>query len=84
METLTLVPIQKKLINSEDMNADEIEWLNEYHARVFANAEPHIKDEAELAWLRDACAPLVETTSPRKRRGSSSRAESIDKRQKND
>ncbi|EER03146.1 Xaa-Pro aminopeptidase, putative [Perkinsus marinus ATCC 50983] len=84
METLTLVPIQKKLINTEDMNADEIEWLNDYHARVLANAEPHIKDEAELAWLRDACAPLVETTSPRKRRGSSSRAESIDKRQKND
>ncbi|KAF4652749.1 X-prolyl aminopeptidase (Aminopeptidase P) [Perkinsus olseni] len=83
METLTLVPIQKKLINVEEMTDEEIEWLDAYHARVLANTEPHIKDQAELAWLRDACAPLVET-SPRKRRGSAGRLTGVDKRQKSD
>lgn len=34
-ETLTLCPIDRKLIASELLNKDELEWLNAYHQLVF-------------------------------------------------
>ena len=33
-ETITLVPIQKKLIDPSLMSPDQIEWLNNYHKQV--------------------------------------------------
>ena len=59
-ETLTLVPIDRRLIASRLLNAAEIAWLDSYHARVRASLSgwPQL-DARERAWLADACRPLV-------------------------
>ncbi len=57
-ETLTVVPIDTRLIEPALMSADEIAWLDRYHARVAAEVAPLV-DEATRAWLARACAPLA-------------------------
>ncbi|MEO6433149.1 MAG: aminopeptidase P family protein [Sphingomicrobium sp.] len=56
-ETLTFVPITKKLIDAAMLSADERAWLDEYHAQVFAKLSPQLAG-ADLEWLEQACAPL--------------------------
>ncbi len=57
-ESLTLCPIDKAPIVREMMTQEEIQWLNDYHRRVFDTLSPHLSTE-EAAWLREACAPLT-------------------------
>ena len=54
---LTLCPIDKKPIIKEMMLPEEIEWLNQYHRRVFEQLSPRL-DDNEMEWLQEACAPL--------------------------
>ncbi|MBV8513391.1 MAG: aminopeptidase P family protein [Xanthobacteraceae bacterium] len=56
-ETLTLVPIDQRLIAPALLSADEAAWLNAYHARVRENLTP-LCDSATAAWLADATRPL--------------------------
>jgi Xaa-Pro aminopeptidase len=56
-ETLTLVPIDQRLIEPALLSADEIAWLNAYHARVRESLTP-LCDSATAAWLADATRPL--------------------------
>jgi Xaa-Pro aminopeptidase len=56
-ESLTLCPIDKAPILIEMMTQEEIQWLNDYHQRVFDTLSPHLSDD-EAAWLQVACAPL--------------------------
>ena len=56
-ESLTLCPIDKSPIVREMMLPEEIQWLNDYHQRVFDALSPHLSPE-ETAWLRKACAAL--------------------------
>jgi Xaa-Pro aminopeptidase len=56
-ETLTLAPIERRLIKASMLDRAELTWLNNYHARVLAIHEMALsKDEAD--WLKNACAPL--------------------------
>ena len=57
-ESLTLCPIDKAPILIEMMTQEEIQWLNDYHQRVFDTLSPHLSAE-EATWLREACAPLT-------------------------
>jgi len=57
-ETLSWAPIERALINRKMLSSAELEWLNNYHARVFAKISPRL-DRAEKAWLKQACARLV-------------------------
>jgi Xaa-Pro aminopeptidase len=56
-ETLTLVPIDKTLVDRDMLSGAEIEWCNAYHARVLEVLAPQLDGE-DLAWLEDACTPL--------------------------
>jgi Xaa-Pro aminopeptidase len=56
-ETLTVAPIDTRLIDASLLNADEIAWLNAYHARVREVLAPSL-DAATRAWLITATAPL--------------------------
>ena len=56
-ETLTLCPIEQRLINRQLLGKDEVLWLDAYHARVLKEVGDRL-DGAELDWLRHACAPL--------------------------
>jgi Xaa-Pro aminopeptidase len=52
-ETLTLAPIDQRLIMREMLTPDEAAWLNAYHARVFDELAP-LCDEPTRAWLSAA------------------------------
>ncbi len=56
-ETLTLAPIDRRLIVKELLDPDEIAWLDAYHARVCETIGPEV-DAATRAWLNHATAPL--------------------------
>ncbi|MEL6773273.1 MAG: aminopeptidase P family protein [Pseudomonadota bacterium] len=56
-ETLTLAPIDRRLIVAEMLDAAEHAWLDAYHARVAAEIGPLV-DAQTGAWLAAACAPL--------------------------
>jgi Xaa-Pro aminopeptidase len=56
-ETLTLAPIDRRLIEPEMLSGAELSWLNDYHARVRREVRPHV-DEATKVWLDGATAPL--------------------------
>ncbi|MGD9917619.1 MAG: M24 family metallopeptidase [Paenirhodobacter sp.] len=54
---LTWVPIDRRLILAEMLDAEERAWLDAYHADVFARIAPHVSP-ATRDWLESACAPL--------------------------
>jgi len=56
-ETLTLAPIDRRLIVKELLGADEIAWLDAYHAHVLQAIGPEVDAETR-AWLKQAAAPL--------------------------
>jgi Xaa-Pro aminopeptidase len=56
-ETLTLCPIDVNCIAIDLMTDDELNWLNEYHARVAAELAPLVSSEA-ASWLETATAPI--------------------------
>jgi len=56
-ETLTLAPIDRRLIDLNMLSADELSWLNDYHEKVRHAVRPHV-DEATKVWLDAATAPL--------------------------
>lgn len=58
-ETLTLVPIATNLVIIAMLTADEIAWINQYHAAIWEKLAPHLKDETSKAWLKAACQPLM-------------------------
>jgi Xaa-Pro aminopeptidase len=59
MEDLTLVPIQKKLVDVELLTDAELDSLNAYHQRVLKEVSPMLANEERvLEWLKEACAPL--------------------------
>jgi len=56
-ETLTLCPIERRLIDPALLDADERGWLDAYHARVREVLSAELEAEPR-AWLARACAPL--------------------------
>jgi Xaa-Pro aminopeptidase len=56
-ETLTLAPIDRKLIEVSLLSPAEIEWVNHYHGRVKAALQPLLDDTA-AKWLIEATATV--------------------------
>ncbi len=56
-ETLTFVPLDRRLIDATMLSVGEREWLDAYHAEVAAKLAPRVSDTAKL-WLATATAPL--------------------------
>jgi Xaa-Pro aminopeptidase len=56
-ETLTFTPIDLRLIEPAIMAADEIAWLNAYHAAVREKIGPNL-DAKMRAWLDNATRPI--------------------------
>jgi Xaa-Pro aminopeptidase len=56
-ETLTLCPIDTRCIDQSLMRADEIAWLNAYHATVRERLSPRVSGAA-LAWLLSRTEPV--------------------------
>ena len=56
-ETLTLAPIDRRLILVEALAPGERAWLNTYHAKVAAMIAPRVSEFAR-SWLIQACAAI--------------------------
>jgi Xaa-Pro aminopeptidase len=56
-ETLTLCPIDTRCIEKSLLSADDVEWLDRYHATVRARLAPRLEGPA-LAWLLERTRPL--------------------------
>ncbi|SIN86163.1 aminopeptidase P family protein [Vannielia litorea] len=56
-ETLTWVPIDRHLILPGMLSPGERDWLDSYHAEVWARVGPRVRGEVR-DWLRQATAPL--------------------------
>jgi len=56
-ETLTLVPIDRALVDAALLDQEERDWLNAYHARVMAELSPLLSGP-DRAWLVRATYPL--------------------------
>ncbi|MCG2839608.1 aminopeptidase P family protein [Sandaracinobacter sp. RS1-74] len=59
-ETITLAPIDKRLVEPALMTEAEIEWFDQYHARVREALQPLLSGAAK-EWLLDATAPLLQS-----------------------
>jgi Xaa-Pro aminopeptidase len=57
-ETLTLAPMDRRLVLPELLSPAELEWLNAYHARVNAIIGPEL-GPPERAWLEAATQPIA-------------------------
>lgn len=56
-ETLSFVPIDRRLIVVEALSQAERDWIDAYHAEVLNRIGPHLTGDV-AAWLTQACAPL--------------------------
>jgi Xaa-Pro aminopeptidase len=57
-ETLTFVPIDRRLIVEELLTREELRWLDDYHQKTRDELMPLISDPAQRAWLEKATAPF--------------------------
>ncbi len=56
-ETLTWVPMDRRLIDVSQLTSTERGWLNAYHAEVLDKVSPLVDGDA-LDWLQAACTEL--------------------------
>ncbi len=53
-ETLTLCPYDLRPVDRSMLTPEEVAQINEYHATVCERILPHLDDEADRQWLRNA------------------------------
>jgi len=56
-ETLTWVPLDRRLIDTALLSAEERDWIDSYHADTVARIAPRL-DGGARDWLTATCAPL--------------------------
>jgi Xaa-Pro aminopeptidase len=56
-DTLTFVPIERRLIDAAMLSDAELGWLNDYHQQVLALIGPQLSGDDKI-WLENQCAPL--------------------------
>ena len=56
-ETLTHVPLDRRLIDTALLSQNERAWIDAYHAETRARLAPRLDGEVR-DWLEEACAPL--------------------------
>ena len=63
IETITMVPMCTKLIDTKMLTVDEIKWLNQYHQDVYKATRKYLKrpeDEWALEWLERETRPTFQ------------------------
>ena len=57
-EVLTLFPFDRNLFDTSIMSAEEIDWVNNYHATVRERLMPALATDAERQWLTERTAAI--------------------------
>lgn len=58
-ETITFAPIDRRLVEPTLMTAEEIDWLDAYHAQVRDRVAPSLAED-DRTWLEAATAPTLQ------------------------
>lgn len=58
LKDLTLVPYEKKLIDTNILSAQEIKWINDYHAEIYKTLAPDLP-KAVSEWLQEKTRSLA-------------------------
>lgn len=58
-EPLTWVPFDVDGLDVNEMQPNEIDWLNDYHAKVYQKVSPYLNDQ-QRQWLAHACRSLAQ------------------------
>jgi Xaa-Pro aminopeptidase len=56
-ETLTYAPIERALIDTALLSAEERDWIDSYHAKVLEIVGPQLDGDGR-AWFEEQCRPL--------------------------
>ncbi len=56
-DVLTMVPFDSDGIDLSLMNEDEVDYLNNYHKKVYENISPYLNEE-EKKWLKNSTKML--------------------------
>jgi Xaa-Pro aminopeptidase len=57
LETLTLAPIDKRLVDVRMLGDGERNWLNQYHQKVWDKISPDLNED-HANWLKHATSPI--------------------------
>ena len=58
-DKLTMIPIQKNLINLDLMTSAELDWLDSYHSEVLKKVSPLLEEgSSALSWLVKSCSKI--------------------------
>ena len=58
-DKLTMIPIQKNLIDVKLMTDEELDWLDSYHEEVMGKVAPLLEEGSEaMAWLKKSCEKI--------------------------
>ena len=56
---LTMIPIQKNLINVDLMTDEELDWLDSYHEEVLTKISPLLNEGSPaMKWLQKSCEKI--------------------------
>lgn len=58
---ITLVPLQQKMMDLKLLDAEEIEWINSYHAQVLDEVGSLLREQGhrrEFDWLLEQTLPI--------------------------
>ncbi len=53
-DPLTLIPFERKLVDSSFLSSEEYQWLQDYHQRVWQEISPYLEGRYR-EWLETAC-----------------------------
>ena len=57
-EDLTMTPFDKRLFDMDLLTESDINWINDYHAKVYEHISKGLNNQEELDWLKEATAPI--------------------------
>ena len=58
-KTLTMVPLDKRLIDTSIMNKNQIKWVNQYHKNVYNKLIGYMDNDIQKEYLKQTTSPLL-------------------------
>ena len=53
-----MTPFDKRLFDMDLLTESDINWINDYHAKVYEHISKGLNTEEELNWLKEATSPI--------------------------
>ena len=58
-KSITMIPLDKKLIDTSILSNKELKWINEYHKNVYKNLINYMETDNQKKFLKDCTSPLI-------------------------